>query len=195
MLPNLPSSIIPKGWIRWCGCKRGMEMPSFLNCLMKNEWNQWCRESPYKFFKFPISEWIEPVILKDWCGCGVEKSKTGVYCLAYIVKQFIAPKIKNWRNAMPTVMVKQRQIKWNLNSTVSWWVKMRTWNFTTNGLSYFSVCFYWSQQSVTQKNRHSIFYQEQWHLKTKKARQSIHPFMERDRVENNRSRLGDHVCV
>jgi len=69
-------------------------------------------------------------------------------------------------------------------------------NFTTIVFSYFSVCFYWSQQSVTLKNRHSIFYHEQWHLKTKKARQSIHPFMERDRVENNCSRLGSgHVCV
>jgi hypothetical protein len=33
-------------------------------------------------------------------------------------------------------------------------------------------------------------------LKTKKVSQSIHPFMERDRVENNCSRLGSgHVCV
>jgi len=54
-------------------------MPSFLNCLMKKESNQWCRESPYKFFEFPISEGIEPVILKDWYSCGVEKVQN--WCL------------------------------------------------------------------------------------------------------------------
>ena len=73
MLSNLPSSIFSKGCIRWFGYKRDIEMPSFLNCLMKKESDQWCRESPYKFFEFPIPEGIEPVILKDWCSCGVEK--------------------------------------------------------------------------------------------------------------------------
>ena len=73
MLSNLPSFIFSKGWIRWFGYKRDIKMPSFLNCLMKKESNQWCRESPYKFFEFPIPEGIEPVILKDWCSCGVEK--------------------------------------------------------------------------------------------------------------------------